>query len=514
MSMESGGMKNEGLLSERPGVKFLAVFLVFCFGLLLRVERLTTPPLDFLSGRQLRSAIIARGMYCTLVPCADPVHRKSAIAMWKNEDIYEPQINERLVSTTYLLTGKEFLWISRLWGAFYWLTGAIFLYDLARRMTSVDGALIAVGYYAIQPFIVIAGRSFQPEPFATMWAILAVYSMYRWAESRQWKWVILTGILGGMAILIKIVAVFPVVMIFTWITLRSWGFKRIFHDLQIWTIVLFLISIPSIYYFGMIGNRSSSFFDFWTLSFLNRLIQPAFYVGWLKFLHGLFSLTVIFIGLASALTLQPLGRAVILGWWTGYILYGFFLPVQVTTHDYYNLILAPAVALSLAAAGDMIFTRLSKQQGIWRMVIALISLIALFYPFWITFSIIRSKSADLQYEAMGWQEIGREIPQDGSLIGLTHDYGNRLRYYGWREITPWPYSFDINLKGDVDLGDEDYRKMFNEATSGKKYFVVTEFNELDAQTQLKEILYNNFPIIQEAAGYIVFDLSQQLIPKP
>jgi 4-amino-4-deoxy-L-arabinose transferase-like glycosyltransferase len=524
-------MSAKGFFNRTQVFRYLSLVVVFSVGLGLRLVFLTSPPLDFLSGRQLRSAIIARGMFCELVRCADEPLREAAIGMWKAEDIYEPQIFERLVSTSYVLLGQEYLWISRLYAGLFWLIGAIALFDLAQRMTSFDGALVATACYTALSNIVIPGRSFQPEPFTTLWAILAVYSLYRWAEGNRWKWAILGGIAGGIAILIKVVAVFPVVLVFSWLALMKRGLKGIFRDKQVWAAAAFMVIIPSIYYLLIIGGRSSGFFQFWTLSFLDRIIQPGFYVHWLVFLHGLFSLVTIFAGWFGALTLAPSGRAVFFGWWVGYLLYGLFLPVQVTTHNYYNLILSPAISLGLAPLGGMVFgmlaERLSNRFAIERpreagkpgwqryiqprlpffgvLFVLSLSLLAIAYPSWITYSLLRSKNENLQGEIAPWVEMGRDIPEDGAIIALTHDYGNRLRYYGWRSLSTWPYTWDLEL---VD-SDQPFSEQFKSLTHGKKYFVVTEFSELEAQPNLKNQLYEHYPIVQDGNGYIVFDLSQK-----
>jgi hypothetical protein len=101
--------------------------------------------------------------------------------------------------------------------------------------------------------------------------------------------------------------------------------------------------------------------------------------------------------------------------------------------------------------------------------------------------------------------MGRDIPEDGAIIALTHDYGNRLRYYGWRSLSTWPYTWDLEL---VD-SDQPFSEQFKSLTHGKKYFVVTEFSELEAQPNLKNQLYEHYPIVQDGNGYIVFDLSQK-----
>jgi hypothetical protein len=48
--------------------------------------------------------------------------------------------------------------------------------------------------------------------------------------------------------------------------------------------------------------------------------------------------------------------------------------------------------------------------------------------------------------------------------------------------------------------------MFEDRTDGKRYFLVTLGGELDRQPALKDMLYNNYTIIAEGDGYVIFDL--------
>ena len=104
--------------------------LIFLTGFGIRIYDLKEPPLDFHPVRQLRSALIARGVYYQLDKDLDPALREKAVEMATLED-YEPPIFEQIVGFTYYVLGAEKLWVSRIylavfchWGAgscIYWL---------------------------------------------------------------------------------------------------------------------------------------------------------------------------------------------------------------------------------------------------------------------------------------------------------------------------------------------------------------------------------------------------------
>jgi hypothetical protein len=74
------------------------IILVFAVGLGIRLYDLTDQPIDFHSTRQLRGALIARGMYYQMLPEADPDTREQAIAYGRSTGQYEPSVLEIIVA--------------------------------------------------------------------------------------------------------------------------------------------------------------------------------------------------------------------------------------------------------------------------------------------------------------------------------------------------------------------------------------------------------------------------------
>jgi 4-amino-4-deoxy-L-arabinose transferase-like glycosyltransferase len=449
-----------------------------------------------------------------MASCGDEGYRQTAIAVWKGETVYEPQILERLVAIIYLVIGNEYLWVIRILNAIFWLVGGAALFILARELTSTDGAIVALTLYAILDFFVFINRAFLPETFMLMWAILASLALYRWTTTHNWKWALLAGILSGIATLVKVVAVFPIICMLILLVFvnAQWKLKRIFTDWQVWLVGLLLIFIPSLYYIFSIGQRSSGFFEFWTLSFIRLLFQPTFYIGWLSFLHGLVGLSLLGLGLCGTFFLPRPGKALVWGWWLGYLIFGLFLPDQVSSHDYYNVFLVPMLALSIASIGQLSFTKLATKSTYSQAIVLGIALTGILYSAWLTRSTIMAN--DMRQEITAWKRMGEELPTDGEIVALTQDYGYRLRYYGNRYFILWPYSwdYDLTLRRGGNVGS--FMENFTQYTANAKYFMVSFFGELDAQSELKSMLYDHYPLVKQGDGYILFDLSQRLSTSP
>lgn len=511
--MDSTSQREMPAPGRKPGCVGWALFvLILALGGVLRFLDLTDPPLDFHPTRQLRAAIISRGMYYQMLPDADPAIRQKAIELWKFQELYEPQIFERVAALTYLVMGGEHLWVARVYAILFWLIGGAALYALARRMTTHWGALAGLAFYLVAPFGVSASRSFQPDPFMVMWLILATYALYRWSEAHTWKWALLAGVFGGLAILVKVVAAFPVAAALLVVGLASRGLRRIVLDRQFWAMTACVAIIPAIYYLG-IGWRSEGLASGTLAVTLQLLRNPKFYTGWFKLLDANFSLPLIVLGVMGALLLPVKGRALMAGLWVGFGVYGLAFAYRISTHDYYNLMLIPIAALSLAIIGAWLAGKLAEQPLFWRLIFAGVVIFAIGYPAWLARSGLLG--SDYRGEPGGWRKLGESLPTDGRIIALSHDYGTRLQYYGWTMAAYWPTQADLSLESlQGNAPSEDFQRYFDEMTTGRKYFLVTLMGELDAQPQLKSMLYGHYPVVLDKGSYVLFDLSQPLAPSP
>jgi 4-amino-4-deoxy-L-arabinose transferase-like glycosyltransferase len=483
-------------------LKITAVVLLLALGLGLRLYDLTDQPLDFHPTRQLRGALIARSMYYQMLPNADPQARQIAVGIANTTGQYEPSIVEKLVAMTYLALGREVLWVSRIYTSLFWLIGGVALYDLARRMTSYSGALVALAYYLILPFAVQASRSFQPDPGMVMWIILTSYALYRWGEKPSWKWAILAGALGGMAILTKVVAGYIVGGAAVAVVLSTLGLRRFWRNPQVWSMVFLMVAPSAIYYLGRSG-RASDYFSGWTLSLSHLLLEPSFYARWLNLVQDLMGLWVLLLALVGVAISKKRERLLLLGLWVGYGLYGFFLPYQMYTHNYYHLQLIPIIALSLAPIGQLIIERVSKQPKIWRALAAAAALLGVIFLAGISITSLNQKN--YRGEPAHWEEIAALLPTDGKIIGLTQDYGYPLAYYGWRKVQLWP------IRGERQLSDlrgisKEFQDFFAKRTEGRSYFLITAFSQLDDQPDLKQYLEEIYPVAAQGEGYLIYDL--------
>lgn len=485
---------------------WLIVALALLLALGIRLYDLDDPPLDFHPTRQLRNAIVARGLYYAWQPHADPATRALAANLQATIGIYEPPISESLAALGYLIVGGESLAVPRVIHTLIWLLGGGVLFALARRTTSTAGALFALGYYLFLPFGVQASRAFQPDPLMTVGIVFSIYAFYRWSEERSWRWALLAGLTGALAVLIKIVAAYLIGgMAVAGVLYLGW--RKNWRNPQVWVLAALMILPPAAFYLGRNPGSSADYFTAWTLSLIHLIADPGFYVRWLSFLSYLMSLALLFLGAVGVLISKSLPRALLLGLWSGYFLYGLTLPYQMYTHDYYHIQLIPVLALSLAPVAELLFEKLNQLERKWRTLSVVIALVALFYPLWTARSTLAAR--DYRHEPAYWAALGEQIPDDGAVIALTQDYGYRLMYYGWTHVSLWPSGIERELT-ELRGGDTSkFASEFAERTADKRYFLVTAPSQLAQQPALQATLDENYPLIARGEGYLLYDLEAQ-----
>jgi len=490
-------------------LKILALVALLAIGFGLRMYDLTDQPIDFHPTRQLRSAIIARGMYYEMLPTADPVDRELAMSFWSSTGQYEPPILEKLVAYTYRLVGNEYLWIARIYNSIIWLIAGLALFDLARRMASRaawGSALVALAFFLLLPFGVQASRSFQPDPGMVMWIVLAANLLYRWSEQQTWRRALFFGLFAGLAVLTKAVALYIVAGAAIAVVVYTLGLRGLWRKPQVYAMAVLTIAPGGLYYLTR-GGRASEFFSSWTVALSHLLLEPATYARWLSLLADIMGLAALLAGLVGVLIAQPRARALLLGLWAGYIIYGLFLPYQMYTHNYYHLQLIPIIALSLVPVVELVLDRLQQQSKIWQLGIVVVVMIGLLYA--AVVSVAEQRKEDHRNEPAYWQEIASYLPAEGKIMALTQDYGYRLMYYGWRKVTLWPNRGERAVSA-LRGSDKEFNEYFAKRSEDKSYFLITAFNQFEDQPDLQQHLEENYPRLAEGVGYRIYDLEHPL----
>ncbi len=513
-------MKDQSLFFNSRAAWMTALLVLLILGFAIRLYDLTDLPFDFHPTRQLMSALKARGMYYQAHPEALQEERSLAIQQLRTRAAVEPAVFERVVAFTYEFTGIQ-PWVARVYSSTFWIIGAIFIFLLARDLTSVDGALASTAIYLFLPYAVRASRSFQPDPLMVMLIIIFWWAVYKWSLTlnpspsfgrgagvrASWTFAILAGLFGGLAIFIKFVAAFFILGGGLGALLGRGSIRDALKQPQVYVMsVLGILPgaayiIYGVFIAGYLGQQfGGRFIPAYYLS-------PAYYLGWVGMLNLVIGGVTLMLALLSLFFFEKENQRFLLGLWTGYALFGLYFNYHISSHDYYSLPLIPIVALSLAPLAHLLFAQLAKltNNKFTRFAAVAFLLFGLFASLWN----IRAemKSVDYRPEAAMWTEISNVVG-DANLAGLTEDYGQRLAYYGWLNSINWPTSGDLNYHDDLRGAQRDFDEMFAELALKKDLFIVTDFDELSRQPFLQEKL-SQYPVFAEGEGYIIYNLQPE-----
>ncbi|MEI6290409.1 MAG: glycosyltransferase family 39 protein [Chloroflexota bacterium] len=523
--------------------KSLIVILISVFLLAgaVRFYDLTDLPLDFAPTRQLFSALKARGMYYDSLPASSSIpewQREMAVRQWKSIQEIEPPVIENLTAFTYRFTG-EYLWIARVYSSLFWVFSGIAIFLAAQEMIGTNGAVISLLFYLFLPYGVIASRTFQPDPLMVSLISSAIWANFHWANHRDdkngkpWLRAASAGILTGLAIFVKNVSVFPLAMglialvieqhlhnipenikdsraVKFWLTAGKF-LSNVIKDTQVWAVAGLSI-LPSALYIiyglfvsGFLGQQFAFRF------FPQLWPDPGFYLRWLGMIEGVIGFGTLAAGILGLFLVKGRVKALLNGLWLGYFIYGMTFAYHITTHDYYQLLLIPIAAVSLAPMADYFFetieTRITagKSKKFTKIILAGLVILVVSIQVWnVRVTLYRN---DWRKDEKFWVSLGEKLGNNGPVLTVAQDYGYRLAYWGWQEVDSWYDSGDLELRY-LDGRNIDLMKRFKEQSAGKHYLVVTQLSKLANQKEIKNYIYQTFPVFAQGKGYIIFDLTK------
>jgi len=494
-------------------LRIILIVVLLTAGFAIRLLDLTDPPLDFAATRQLHSLILARGFYYQMdTPSVQSLpieQRQLGIKAAEKELQVEPVILEKITAALYALFGKETFVIPRILVSLLWVVGGIPLFFIARRFSGTTGALFALAFYEILPFAVIAGRSFQPDPFMVTTVLFAVLFQLHWSEDRSLKNALLAGGFSGLALLIKLPAVFFVGLPFAGLVLSN-GIKKAFHERYLILMVGFTLLPVIAYYlaYSLSGNSTTNVVT--NRFFPSLFVQPGWYQRWFMMAKSVVGYIPLFIAVLAFFMIRERNFKIVYGClWIGYLLQGFVFAYHISSHDYYQLPLIPIAAIGCGMVFALILEKIESSAP--RLIARLFIITVL--TFGAALTVLKSwtemREADFRYEETYWKNLGDTIGRKAKVTALTHDYGFRLQYWGGILPRLWKTQGDYTVDELANNSEAPFDSRFQEVTDSSDYFLITLINDFESQGDLHDFLFSHYAYTQ-GEGYYLFDLNTPL----
>ena len=523
-------------------IQRVCVFVLIISAFAVRLYHIDRPPFDFAALRQYQSAHIARGNYFESLRSLPEWRRNVAeLNMKRMGLLLEPRILENLTVSGYRILGGEHLWIPRVLSSLFWLIGGIFLYVTAQKIASSEAALFSTAFYLFLPFSILASRSFQPDPLMIMFLLFSIFMIINFFKRPSSLKLISAAIVSALAMLVKPYSLFFIFGTFVSLGIYKHGVRKALFSIQM--LIYFMVSIIptcTYYVYGILTNVGY-LNELAQGSFLPHLILKSYFwkewfvrignvIGYIPFAGALIGLFTI---------KQGFSKALLSGLWIGYIIFGLFFTMHIHTHNYYHLPFIPVIALSLGPVGVWIVNFLYRH---WK--IAILSVLALAGVAGVMVTqvdlekfVSKNKNNlktvanfiginrdfkkfitdDFEREVQMAKEIGEIVGHSTNTVLLTPYFGRTIAYNGELSGLPWPKQSSLRERRERGLRPLGKDELFNPGyltirTHGNyikytpDFFIVTDFNEFEAQKDLKDFLNTNFPVIAQSKDYLIYDL--------
>ncbi len=520
----------------------IGFLLLTAFG--IRLHNITKPPLDFAPIRQYQNAHIARGLYFENNKSISETRKQIAkLNMERMGFLLEPRIIEHFAVFGYRIAVSEQLWIPRVLSSLFWVIGGIFLYLTAIRISSSEASLFSTIYYLFLPYGISASRSFQPDSLMVMMMLASIYTILMYFENLSKFKLLISILISSVAILIKPYCLFMIWLVFIFVSIYKNGFRKTIFSIHLPIFVLISFFPAFVYYiYGTFSNvgflqehARSSFIP-------NLLLSLSFWKGWLVMIGsvtGYFTFILALYGFFNAR--KGLPKTLLIGLWIGYLLFGLSATFQIHTHSYYHMPFIPIAALSIGPIGIAAVHHLANLiLKRWRFIALIVILVI------ISVASSREKLGKILSEYKGEikfagtvvginpefkefiagnyenevriaKEIGEYVRHGPNTVILAHDFGRVLAYHGELSGLPWPTTLSLHerkLRGTrlPNIHEDFTPKYINIGYQGKyikytpDYFIVTDFSEFKKQSDLREHLNRNFPLIIKNESYLIYDL--------
>ena len=457
--------------------------------------------------RQHHSALIAEDVFYSSHPASAPEWRRRAAADYVAQaTIPEPIVTERLAALIYTVTGHEDLRLPRMLLGLFWVVGGLFLYGTLKQWSSASAAAVAFAVYSFLPYSFRASIGLLPDGLAVPLMCAALYGLARLGPVLTTQGILVAALSAAAAIMVRPMTVFfllpPALMLLG--HARRDGFPM--RALALYGLVAIL---PFVAYFTWRLGADPTYVARLSTTFApSLLVDVSFYRGWARYVWMAFG-PVIFTSAVAGAVVAPAGplRLVLRAMWPGYVIYGVFFNLHISTHPYYQTIAVPLIACSAGACAAWL-SGLSARLGAWLAPILAAGLVA-------AASVQGTFAApSVANRIADYQAIGVAVDHSSQVIFLSEDWGTPLRYHGGLAGRYWPTRFEIQMyrplgsRGLEDTNAQNRWQAVSSAVGGARYFVVTDLDELSRQPDLKQLLSERFSLRTGTERYLVYQAQQ------
>lgn len=488
---------------------YVYVTLVACLlvgALALRLEGITKPSLE---SRELHNALIARQYYLGDGEGLPAWQRRVLRELGNVAQPIEPPILDGIAATGYRVAGGERLWIPRLVSSVFWIIGGVFLYLIALRLTTREGALVALAAYLFWPYAVWLSRLYMPDGTMVACLLAGVLAVIRYWERPTRARLVAAGGVASVASAVKPgVALIFLITLFAAIALSRRSLREAVLGGRLPLFAALAAALPVGYY--VYGTYVHDFLAGETGGRVEpRLIATeSFWRGWWEMVSTVLAfpqrqnyLALVPLALAAggfAVARSGLPRAVLAGLAAGYAAFALAVPGFTSTHAYYALPLVPLLALAIGTFAGWVIMRARTRGRSGVSALVALGVIALGLGVYKSHAVL---SGDPPYrEIADYRRIGEITGHSARAIVVDVRLRSPISYWGWMVGRYW---YPPTPSRDLPLAGDPFPSWID--TAAAEFLVVVELDELETEPRLRSCV-RSLPIVAQSPRFVVFDL--------
>ena len=477
--------------------EYLLLSIILVLGFVVRLYKIGNPVADWHSWRQADTASVTRTYIQDginlLLPRYDDISSVQT-------GIFNPN-GYRMVEFPFYnainaVLAVNFKSISpEVWGRLltigFALTTSFFLYLIGKKLMGKRGGILSALFYLFIPYNIYFTRVILPDPMGVMFGVISIWAFMMFTEKDNNLFLLLSGIFFGCAMLIKPYLGFYLFPI-AYLAVKRFGLKEILKNKKIW-LQVFVFSFLALVPFALWRGWESKFpegIPFYTWAFNGNLIR--FKPSWWYWLFGerlghliLGSLGLIpfIFGVLNTKVKNFLVHVFL----AGALFYVIIVADANVMHDYYQILVIPAIALALASGTIYLWTQTNFNKILARSIL-IVSIGVMLITGWN--QIVGDYQVNHPEIIEAGQEVDKITPKN-ALVIAPYDGDTSFLYqtnrWGWPVIDD---SIDNMIKQGAD------------------YYVSVNLGSADTK-----MIAGRFTTIEKTNDYIIIDLRKPLTVK-
>lgn len=469
------------------------VFLFISFGLLWRSWRSDYPIADWHSWRQADTSSVSRFYLKNGIDLLHPRYEDvSAFASGKQNPMGYRMVEFPLYNAMHVWWYRlaPSMWTfeqsGRMLTSFLVALSSIVLWRLIRHLSGSTVAVLSVFFFNMLPFNVFYGRVVLPDQLMVLLVLIANLFLVRYKKVQVARDLVLFGFFLGIAMVIRPYAVFFAIGALGVLT-EIKSLKQIFMPRYIATFLLTIL--PFVFWRIWISQYPEGIPGYsWLFNFNGIRFRPAWF-RWLfaerlsKLILGYWGVVLLTVGLLSRPKKSEGWHYQV--WFLGVLLYFSVFAGGNITHDYYQAIIMPVIAVLVAKGVVLMF---SSRLFVWPFS----PFFALFCVFMMTF--MSWYQVKEYFNINNWPIIeagkaaDRLLPKDAVVLA-PYNADTAFLYQTNRKGFPgvmWDLKTMIDMAGVTHYVSVNYDDLTNQVLQSSEYKVL----EKTPKYVIVELRYN------------------------